>query len=108
MSPDIYDFDDWMIALVDQVLDDAADLPMPILKTIFGVPLSYNRVENTRELNGQIAVVGWDYTLSRGDNLWALEMSIAPSQAEQKFKWKAVGDLEAAHRDLSLLKLATS
>lgn len=108
-SPETYDFDDWMIALVDQVLEDEDETPMPVLKTIFGVPLSYNRVEHTKDFNGSPAVVQWVYTLSRADGLWSLEMVNVPSDAEKAvFQWKAAGDLEAAHRDLTLLKLATT
>lgn len=103
--PDTYVFDDFFIALVDQILsqrEESEDLP--ITKTVFGMPLHYNRIAQTRTVDGLTIIESWTYTLGR--DYWSLTMTNRPSDAERFNNWKAVGDLEAAHRDLSLLKLA--
>lgn len=105
--PDTYVFDDFFIALVNQILAQRAeDEDLPITKAVFGVPLHYNRIAHTKMVDGATVIEAWTYTLGRDD--WTLTMTNRPSDAEKFQNWKAAGDLEAAHRDLSLLKLAIS
>ncbi len=105
--PDTYVFDDFFIALVNQILAQRAeDEDLPINKVVFGMPLQYNRIAHTNVVDGATVIEAWTYTLGRDD--WSLTMTNRPSDAERFNNWKAAGDLEAAHRDLSLLKLAIS
>lgn len=90
-----YLHDDFFIALVGKMLEGAFEVPCH--KTVFGIPLTYNR----RAIKQQMSV--WEYTLS--SEAWSLTMT---TSWNSEMVWKATGDLEAARRDLSLLKIAVS
>lgn len=104
--PDTYVFDDFFIALVDQILAQRGDEEdLPITKPVFGMPLRYDRTATAKMVDGATIIESWTYNLGR-EGVWVLTMTNRPSDAERFNDWKAAGDLDAAHRDLSLLKLA--
>lgn len=108
MTPDTYVYDRFFIELVETILDGNGTNPPPVEKTIFGVPLRYSRTENRKDdpsIANATYLASWTYVIERV-GVWALTMENYPSAAESTFELKATGDLEAARRDLSLMKLA--
>lgn len=101
LSSEIYPYDEFFTILLDLILEDAKEIP--VHREIFGIPLTYTR---TIQKDGDLTI-SWTYLLSR-DNLWTLTMPTRPSEAESQWRWQATGDLEAARRDLTLLKVAVT
>lgn len=117
-APATYEFDNFFIALVDRIMSTRGEDSLPIDREVFGIPLFYDRRENSsmhpvrpgalargEETEFEKIIDGWTYTLGRR-GVWSLTMTNRPSDVEKFNDWIVEGDLEAAHRDLSLLKLA--
>ncbi len=102
-APATYEFDNFFIALVDRIMSTRGEDSLPIDREVFGIPLFYDRRENSTEF--EKIIDGWTYTLGRR-GVWSLTMTNRPSDVKKFNDWIVEGDLEAAHRDLSLLKLA--